>query len=86
MFRNFLFSGGETIETVDAYFYVDGLHSLGAAECYITGYYALSAIRWHRRVLFLVAKGERDDTIAPHEHTSWHSPAWACNSGGEDTF
>jgi hypothetical protein len=59
---------------VDTYFDVDGLHALGAAESYVTRYYAVSAIRWHRRVRVLLAKGKCDETIAPQEHARWRSP------------
>ena len=70
----------------DAYFDVDGLHALGAAEFNVTGYRAVSAIRWHRRVWLLLAKGKCDEIVASHEHTHWHSPTRACSSGGEDTL
>lgn len=69
----------------DTYLDIDGLYALGAVERNVTRYYAVSTIRWHRRVRFLLAKGKRDETIAPHEHTRWRSPTRAC-SGGEDTF
>lgn len=56
-----------------------------AAETYVTVYGAVLAIRWHRRVLFLLAQGDGDETIAPHENTRRRPPARACSSG-EDAF
>lgn len=46
-----------------------------AAETYVTVYGAVLAIRWHRRVLFLLAQGDGDETIAPHENTRRRPPA-----------
>ena len=83
--HNFKFRKFRRQEEENAYFDVDGLHTLGAAESYVTGYYAVSAIRWHRRVRFLIAKGKCDEAISPHEHARWRSPTRA-SRGGEDTF
>lgn len=63
-----------------AYFDVNGLHAMRAVESYVTAYGAESTVRRHRCVLFLLAQGNGDETVTPHENARGRPPTQTCGS------